>query len=129
MTNRSSVLLRYTTAVQTDEPDYQVLTKIGLTKMATDCYEILIKQPCSTTQEVSRELMKPYRSIHRCLNDLQAKGFIGKIYTGYNPSKYDARLLYEVMTDYALWQKQQIEQLIQAQKIQQYEKELARLKR
>lgn len=112
-----------------DEPNYQALAKIGLTKMAVDCYAVLVRQTGSTTQELSRKLSKPYRSIQRCLNDLQAKGFIRKIYTGYRPSKYNARLLHEAMTEYSLWQKQQIGQLINAQKIQQYEKELAKLKR
>lgn len=129
MTNRNTAFHKIKNFDQTDEPDYQELTKIGLTKLAAACYEVLLKQPYSTTQEVSGLLRKPYRSIQRCLNDLQAKGFIRKIYTGYNPSKYDAILLYKALAEYALWQCQQIEQLIQAQKIQQYEKELEKMKR
>lgn len=129
MTNQSDVFDLLKKAGPIDEPAYQALTKIGLTRMAIDCYGVLIKQTFLSTKEIANRLHKPYRSVQRCLNDLLNKGFIRKVYTGYGPTKYEARLLYEAMTEYTIWQMQQIEQLIKTQKIQQYEKELAKLKR
>ena len=129
MTIRSNVLDKYKNSDLTGEPDYQELTKIGLTSMATDCYEVLIKQTFLSTKEIANRLDKPYRSVQRCLYNLQDKGFIRKVYTGYGPTKYEARLLYAAMAEYALWQQQQIEKLIEAQKKQQYETELEKMNR
>lgn len=107
--------------------DYQVLTMIGLSSLSANSYQIVYQQDFISVLQIAQLLNRPYRSIHKVVKDLQAKGFIEHVYTGRHPYRYTAVLLQDAMNNYAKWQSQQVERLLKAQQHRFHEQALRKL--
>lgn len=122
MTNLYPVLNNVETA------GYIQLTGIGLSKQDAVCYQTLYESGPLTINKLAEMMRKPYRSVYRNIAELTQKGFVWHVYTGYHPGKYDAVLLAEALEKYAVWQTNQVQQLIKKQEVARLEKRLQTLK-